>query len=145
MITAKEAAEADQYVRNIRHPGYRIVCSYCGAQLPGSDPQGVNISHGMCRPLCQAAKDYGWHDPAGTKPAGPLPAERRPSAPRRYRLELGGHPLRLEPIAADTRCMFQIVRPEEATAFEDADSAHRAARLYRLRVGQYFVRPVDAA
>ena len=30
-------------------PSLRMVCMDCGAELPGSNPQGTKVSHGLCR------------------------------------------------------------------------------------------------
>jgi hypothetical protein len=42
--------------------GLRSVCSYCGKDLPGSDATAKRVSHGMCSPLCDRAREMGWGD-----------------------------------------------------------------------------------
>lgn len=34
---------------SVQSTGIKLVCMDCGAELPGSDPAGQRISHGLCR------------------------------------------------------------------------------------------------
>lgn len=38
----------------------RRLCQFCGEELPGSNPFGARISHGVCTPLCAEARAMGW-------------------------------------------------------------------------------------
>lgn len=38
----------------------RRVCCHCGAELPGSVSSAARVSHGVCLPLCAAARAGGW-------------------------------------------------------------------------------------
>lgn len=46
-----------------RATGWRYQCSFCKSDLPGSNPDSPDVSHGMCNPICEAGIKLGW----GTK------------------------------------------------------------------------------
>lgn len=65
MITTTDLLAVESFLQSITTPGLRRLCACCRAELPGSDPQGTRISHGLCAPLCPEAKALGWEEPEG--------------------------------------------------------------------------------
>jgi hypothetical protein len=59
---ATAAAIAIQIVAPMRVDKYalRRVCAFCSTELPGSNPNGKQTSHGICDPPCGPAVAMGW-------------------------------------------------------------------------------------
>ena len=154
MITQAETAEIADYLRSITTPGVRLVCSFCQADLPGSDHQGKKVSHGACRPLCRAAKAMGWEDPPVAAPA-PVAAPRGcdhkfvdskvclkcgwAPPPRVFIVKWRGQAVKFAAMAV--RMVYSLVSPNDATRFASASSAMQTARAYGLRQGDVEIKP----
>jgi hypothetical protein len=45
----KQEARSQETGDSRQKAGLRLVCMDCGAELPGSDPAGQRVSHGLCQ------------------------------------------------------------------------------------------------
>lgn len=52
----------------------RTVCAFCQKLIQDGPLAHGMVSHGMCRPVCEEAKAYGWRDHFPEKPSDPKPA-----------------------------------------------------------------------
>jgi hypothetical protein len=62
MILPIELDELERTLLNIDEQDLRKVCAFCRMDLPGSDPFGRRITHGVCSPRCGPARALGWED-----------------------------------------------------------------------------------
>jgi hypothetical protein len=67
MITQTEIKQAEAAVDESDTSGLRRVCMCCKADLPGSNPNAVRATNGLCSPLCAEAVKLGWGQ-SNTKP-----------------------------------------------------------------------------
>jgi hypothetical protein len=56
VILPAELKAIEEYFAGMDTPGDRLVCTWCQTDLPGSDPRGSQVRHGVCEPPCAAAR-----------------------------------------------------------------------------------------
>lgn len=74
VVAARVRETLGEAIARRRATGWRYQCSFCKSDLPGSNSDSPEVSHGMCNPPCAAAKAKGWGAPLPTvhDPLGPL-------------------------------------------------------------------------